>query len=63
MAWNKRISTLEGAQEFWGRYGVTVQEHGRSEYLATHKGKQVIAESLTALWFQLGDKLIGSPTS
>ena len=60
MTWNKRISTLESANAFWNRYGVQVEEHNRSEYKATFLDESITAANLTALWFVLGDKLIGT---
>jgi hypothetical protein len=59
MAWNKRISTLEGANAFWGNYGIHIAEEGRSEYKALlGSGQSITAPSLTALWKALGDKFV-----
>jgi hypothetical protein len=59
MAFQPRISTLDGANLFWNRYDIAIAEHGRAEYIATFKdGRSLKASSLNALWFALGDFLI-----
>lgn len=69
MAWQGRISSLEGANAFWNRYGIVFAEHGRSEYIATFSSDRtlisyppVVASTLTELWESVGDMLIPIPS-
>jgi hypothetical protein len=64
MAFQPRISTLDGANLFWNRYDIAIAEHGRAkhgcaEYIAKFSdGRSLKASSLNALLFALGDFLI-----
>lgn len=59
MAYQPKISDLRGANMFWNRYGWTIEEHGRSQYKATGKS-EIIADTLSQLWFALGDRAIAN---
>ena len=60
-----RISTLEGANKFWQRYGIEItHDDNLGIYCAQFKAapaqpKQ--ARTLTQLWYDLGDALIAKP--
>lgn len=66
MTWNKRITTLEGANAFWDRYGWRIAEHGRSQYAAlpledcsaTKAIGVIVSNSLSSLMFAIGDAMM-----
>jgi hypothetical protein len=66
MAWNKRITTLEGANTFWNRYGWVINELGRTQYEANplpsvsfpHVNAPLVADSLSEIMFKIGDTMM-----
>lgn len=62
MAFSPRISTLNGANQFWKRYGVHIEHDDELDiYRATFlhvNAEPRQAKTLTKLWFALGDFLI-----
>ena len=62
MTFSPRISTLDGANQFWKRYGVRIEHDAELNiYCATFlhdNAEPRKAKTLTKLWFELGDLLI-----
>ena len=62
MAFQPRISTLDGANKFWQRYGISIREDD-GIYYATIKGDgNLHAKTLTKMWEKLGDLYVQVPT-
>ncbi len=61
MAFQPRISTLDGANRFWKRYGITIREED-GLYCATIEGSDSLeAKTLTKMWEKLGDLYVQVP--
>lgn len=61
MAFQPRISTLDGANMFWQRYGISIREEDGIYYATLKGGGSLHAGTLTKMWEKLGDLYVRVP--
>lgn len=61
MAFQSRISTLDGANQFWERYGITIHENEGIYYATISGGGSLHSKTLTKMWEKLGDLYVRVP--